>query len=113
EKTQPNESLLVFGHSWSSSMAYYSERKTLTLPNIAPPELVKKILDDPQAYLGDAPLGGIVLCPLSPIETIDTALSPYGPRRPAIDAFIAGHPVIAEMGGCQLLSPTRSPPSSG
>ena len=107
KKTQPTESLIVFGQDWSSAVAYYSERKTLTMPKWAPATLMQKILENPQAYLGDARLGGIVMCPEFPSQTLSDLRNNYAGRMALVDAFVAGHAIIGEVQGCQLLAPNR------
>jgi len=57
------------------------------------------VFAEPQRYLGDAPLGGVVYC----IDKLPT----YGASIPAIQAFIAGRAVLGEFGGCQLLAAGR------
>jgi hypothetical protein len=107
EKTQPTESLIVFGQDWSSAVAYHSERKTLTMPKWAPTTLMQKILENPQAYLGDARLGGIVICPESAGETLTDLRKNYAGRMELVDAFVAGRTILGEVQGCQLLAPSR------
>lgn len=63
-----NTAILVFGlrsrgskypiSAWSSEVAYYSERKSLTVSDDLPPY----VLEDPRAFLGDKTLGAIVFC---------------------------------------------------
>jgi len=96
DATQPGQSLIVIGDLWSSAIPYYAERKGLVLDTWFP---LQRVFADPQRYLGDAPLGGIVYC----IDKLPT----YGASIPAIQAFIAGRAVIGEFGGCQLLAAGR------
>lgn len=107
EKTQPTDSLLVFGQDWSSVVAYYSERKTLTVPSWIPAALSQKMIENPQAFLGDTRLGGIVLCPFATGQTMAYLRKKFGDRMPSIDALIAGHAVIGEVEECQLFAPSR------
>jgi len=109
EKTQPTESLIVFGQDWSSAVAYYSERKTLTMPKWAPATLMKKIIENPQAYLGDARLGGIVICPESAGQTLTDVRNNYAGRVVLYEAFVADRKILGEVQGCQLLAPDRVP----
>jgi hypothetical protein len=107
EKTQPTDTLIVIGQDWSSAVAYYSERRTMTVPAWAPATLMQKLFENPQAYLGDSRLGGIVLCPQSAGEPLSVLGKHYAGRMAFIDAFVAGRAVIGEVQGCQLLAPGR------
>jgi hypothetical protein len=107
EKTQPTDSLIVIGQDWSSAVAYYSERKTLTVPEWLPATLIQKALENPQTYLDDARLGGIVICPPSPGETVADIRNHYAGSMAFIDAFVARRAIIGEVQGCQLLAPDR------
>jgi hypothetical protein len=107
DKTQPTDSLIVIGQDFSSAVAYYSERKSLTIPWWAPATLMQKVFENPQAFLGDSRLGGIVLCSVVPDETIIDSNKRYHGRTPLIDAFVAGRAIVGEVQGCQLLAPGR------
>jgi hypothetical protein len=107
EKTQPTESLIVIGQDWSSAVAYYSERKSLTIPGWAPAPLTQKIFENPQAFLGNSRLGGIVICPESANETATDISKRYAGRFPLFGAFIVGRAIIGEVQGCQLLASGR------
>jgi hypothetical protein len=107
EKTQPTDSLIVIGQDFSSVVAYYSERRTLTLPFTAPAALMRKIFENPQSFLGDSQFGGVVICPMLAIETVADLSKHYTGRMPLIDAFVAGRAIIGEVQGCQLLAPDR------
>jgi hypothetical protein len=95
DATPPGQSLIVIGDDWASTVPYYAERKGLVLDRALPLPLMQRVLAEPQRYLGDAPLGGVVYC----IDKLPT----YGASIPAIQAFIAGRVVVGEFGGCQLL----------
>jgi hypothetical protein len=98
ERTPPGSSILVFGEDWSSAVPYYAERKGLVVPFWTPPPLIDKVIADPQNYLGDRPLGGIVSC--------RNRLAPYGAHVTAIEKFVAEHAKIGEFDGCVLASST-------
>ena len=103
DATQPGQSLIVIGaDAQGSAVPYYAERKGLGLDPEIPLPLMQRVFAEPQRYLGDVPLGGVVYC-------IDQ-LPAYGASIPAIQSFIAGRAVVGEFGGCQLLG-TRRPPS--
>jgi len=97
--TTPEQSLLIIGNDWNSAIAYHSERKALALPFTAPPDMVRKILAQPAAYVGETPLGAIVFCP----DTIQN----YGASAGALQNFASGRKVLGNAGGCQILSPQR------
>lgn len=99
-QTQPNQSLLVLGEDWSSAVAYYSQRKSLTLPGWAPQAAIERVLANPQAFLGDRPLGGIVFCA--------NKVTDYAAAAPLVQSFVADRAVMGEFGGCQLLAAQRS-----
>lgn len=99
-QTQPEQSLVVIGEDWSSAVAYYSERKTLTLPGWAKQGLIERVFADPQAFLGDRPLGGIVFCA--------NRVNDYGSSAPLAQGFVADRAVLGQFGECQLLAPQRS-----
>jgi len=93
--TTPSDgSLIVIGNDWSSLIPYYSERKSLALPDWTPQLLLQRVFDDPQSFLADRPLAGIVYCR-------ETAPAPL------ITGFLAGRKVLAKAGNCQLLAARR------
>ncbi len=93
-----NASLLVLGQDWSSSIAYYAERKSLTIPNWLRPDLTDEILADPEKFLGGQKLGGIVYC----------TYKDKGGKGERYRAAVAGRELVAEAGLCRLFAPTRS-----
>ncbi|MDC3363305.1 hypothetical protein OAW29_03030 [Planktomarina temperata] len=60
--TPENTGLLVVGEDWNSTIAYYSERKALSIPNWMEQDLVARALRDTENFLGGLPLGGVVVC---------------------------------------------------
>ena len=97
ELTPSGDSILVFGDDWSSVVPYYADRKGLVVPGWTPTTLIDKIIINPQAFLGDQPLGAIVSC--------RDGLATYKNNATAIEQFVAKHAIIREFGGCQLLAP--------
>jgi len=95
----PGQSLLVLGEDWSSTVPYYSRRRSLALPYWSPQPLLLEVIRSPQTYLQGAPLGGVVDCILPGPR--------YGAAQPEFDAFLAGRRVLAEAGHCRLLSAER------
>jgi hypothetical protein len=93
--TPADSALIVLGTDWSSEVPYYAERKALAMPywpEIRP--LLKKMAENPQGFLGDRPLGGIVYC---------TSVN----APPEVAAFTAGRQLLGKAGNCQLLSAQR------
>ena len=62
EHTKPNDFILVHGVDWSSTIAYYSERKSLTRDLSTAADFVER-LENINKYSGGLRLGAIVLCP--------------------------------------------------
>jgi hypothetical protein len=99
EQTPPGSALIVIGDDWSSEVPYYAERKALAMPYWATARpILKKLLADPQSFLGDRPLGGIVYCASAKVPA-DIA--------PQIAAFTAGRKLLGTASDCQLLSAQR------
>jgi hypothetical protein len=97
--TPPDSALIVLGSDWSSEVPYYAERKALAMPYwAATSPVLKKLLENPQSFVGDRPLGGIVYCRSAKVPA-DIA--------PEIKAFTTGRKVLGTAGDCQLLSAQR------
>lgn len=101
ENTRPDQSLIVVGDNWSSAVPYYAERKALALADWFPAPLFQRLVADPQSFLGDRPLGGIVYCA--------DKLHEFGTKVPLVLSLVSNRAVIGEYGGCQLLSPQQGP----
>jgi 4-amino-4-deoxy-L-arabinose transferase-like glycosyltransferase len=52
-KTQPEQSIIVLGYGWAPLVAYYSQRKSLSVRG--------GWLDNPTSFLGGMPLGAVVV----------------------------------------------------
>ncbi|MGY3642444.1 MULTISPECIES: phospholipid carrier-dependent glycosyltransferase [Pseudomonas] len=63
-----DEGLVVYGNDWSSSIAYYAEHKSFTVPDRF--RNLNKVINTPEAYLGGLPLGAISSCPEAPVPTV-------------------------------------------
>lgn len=63
EHTDPGAGLVIFGQGYSSEIAFQAQRKSMTVP----PWFGEyaKLWDRPQTYLGNTPLGAIVICPVT------------------------------------------------
>jgi hypothetical protein len=96
EKTTPDQALIVFGDDWSSAIDYFSQRKTLTIPYWAPKPLIERVLADPQHFLGERHLGGVVSC--------DENLGRYSAES-EIKVFLAVRSELGRFGGCRFIAP--------
>lgn len=66
----PQEKYFVaFGNDWSSSLAYLSERKSFTVPVFF--KQYEKISLNPENFINEAHLGGVVVCPSGGRPTLD------------------------------------------
>ena len=57
--------IVVFGTDWNSTIAYYSRRKSFTVPSWPNADWDKQynsVWKDPKAYLGGNPIGALVFC---------------------------------------------------
>lgn len=98
KRTTPDQSILVFGNDWSSTIGFYAERRSLTVPGWIAKPVFEKILADPQSFLGDAKLGAIVAC--------TPGLASYGEEGlPKLQNFLKNKKVLARAGNCDILAP--------
>jgi hypothetical protein len=109
--TSENQSLLVIWPAWSSEVPFYSQRKSLvvsSVPQLLRAELMQRVFDNPQSFLGDYPLGGIAYCK----DTLRDRVSEE--KLGLIAAFLSGRKVLGRDGDCELLSASRfEMPSQG
>lgn len=61
DNTLPDTGLVIFGQSYSSEIAYQSQRKTMTADTWF--KEYDNVWKSPQMYLGDVKLSAIVMCP--------------------------------------------------
>lgn len=97
--TKPDQSLLIFGDGWSSTVPFYAERKSLAVPRFVPDDLVTRILANPGVYTGDNQVGAIVDCRLSDARPYPQTVAA------AIDAFMAGRQTLYSNEWCRIASP--------
>ena len=90
--TQEGESMIVLGMDWTSEVAYYSGRKTLTLPQGTRTELRREMFENPQAFLGTEKFALVVLCS-----------QPYKPLQQERD-FVSNLNKLATIGACDLFA---------
>ena len=103
--TPANSAFIAYGNDWSSSLAYYAQRKSFTVPNWFKNR--EAVIANPQAFLGDAPLGAVVLCP----KFAD---------RPTVSELLGSSPdgkpwKATEIAGCYVTIPEKEalvPPAS-
>lgn len=89
--TPENSGLLVFGTDWTSTIAYYAQRKALTAPNWIGTERVIALTADTSTTLGGLDLGGVVSCTYGELEFQDV-----------VDRFVQDRAVLAQAGVCTL-----------
>ncbi|MBV8753935.1 MAG: phospholipid carrier-dependent glycosyltransferase [Hyphomicrobiales bacterium] len=92
-RTPPDSSLLVLGQDWSSTVAYYAQRKSLTVPDWMRLGYWQRMLAEPQKFLGPVPLGGIIVC---------TDYLPKDERKTLVEQSVSGRRVLGEAGDCTL-----------
>lgn len=70
ENTSPDAAVLVYGYDWSSQIAYFSQRRSLTNPFWPGP--LREVWSNPERYMGGKPLGAIAVC-----QSSRASLSPH------------------------------------
>ncbi len=68
EKTPEESAILVLGVGWSSEVAYYSQRRAITLPNWVSKEKKRIITTNPKKLMGGLPISAIVVCGDTPYD---------------------------------------------
>ena len=86
--TPSDSAVIVFGlmstgsvesiSAWSSEIAYYSERKSLTLSD----GVNEQVWSDPALFIGDKKLGAIVFCSMQHRDKYEQILYKYGSKLP-------------------------------
>jgi hypothetical protein len=93
-QTDRNDGIIVLGIDWSSEIAYYSERRSVTVPAWLPMDLKRRLYADPQRFLGSARFAAVVSCAWAGTDDLDRA-------------FLANRRVLASVDGCQILAAQR------
>lgn len=93
--TGRDDGIIVLGIDWSSEIAYYSERRSVTVPGWLPKDMKRRLYADPQRYLGSARFGAVVSCP------------PWYGTDDLDRAFLAGRRVLASAEDCHVLAAER------
>lgn len=92
----PTESgIVVFGADWSSEIAYYSERKSFTVPEFF--DNYDDVWNNPSPYLGDKMLSAVVYC--------IRANSRYGLTEILESPVVKYQPQIFKIDNCYLWLP--------
>ena len=97
QQTKPSQAIMVFGFDWSSEVAYYSERKSLTFPAMVDENKTREILDNPTTYLGGMPLGAIVVLKGKVPKQHDRALTDYFARVSSTKRCFGDHCVYTKF----------------
>lgn len=98
---QDDEAFVAYGNDWNSSFAYFSERKSFTVPVWF--KDYDEVLLSPEKYLGGYSLGGVVLCPVNNGPTV----------RQLVEWSSARGWKISEVTGCYISLPEKRALSSG
>jgi hypothetical protein len=100
ENTQVGSGIVVYNQNYSAEIAFHSERKAMTLFDESP--YAKEIFEEPQRFLGDAPLAAITVCPLKNSF----------PTKNDLDRFLERNPGwrLTYVKGCAVLLPKQSQP---
>jgi hypothetical protein len=61
EEVPPGSAFVALGFDWNSTLAYYAQRKSFTVPDWY--TRFDDVLDNPHAFHGDLPLGAVVVWP--------------------------------------------------
>jgi hypothetical protein len=77
----PDGVLLLFGFDWSSEVAYYAERRAITVPEWASRAQLDSLHTQPMLHSGGLPIVAVVDCP--------SALRANPALAPIIDAIVA------------------------
>jgi hypothetical protein len=99
-QTPPGSGLLVLGRDWSSTVGYYAQRKSLTVPDWMRLEYYQRGAVAPQNFLGSVPLGGIIVC---------TEYVPKDERKNVVEQLVSGRTVLVEAGDCTLYAAEKKP----
>ncbi|MCG6861858.1 MAG: hypothetical protein LJE70_11345, partial [Chromatiaceae bacterium] len=62
ENTPRDTAIVVLDYDWSSEIAYYAQRKSLTIPKWIGEEKLERILAEPGRYTKPLPLSAYVYC---------------------------------------------------
>lgn len=96
--TTPEEGFVAFGNDWSSSLGYYAERKSFTVPNWY--KGFNQVATDSSNVLGGLKVGAVATCPAAPRPT----------EQEMMTLNIAGAAyAVSRVQGCLLAVPESHP----
>ena len=75
--TPPDSRLVIFGHDWSSEIAFYSERRALTLP-LGNWDI--EAINNPNSFFEDTKTPNYLLCPVPNIDDLKKAIEKKYPN---------------------------------
>lgn len=90
------EAFTLYGNDWSSSIVYYAEHKSFTIPDRF--KDLARTIETPEAFLGDAPLGAVVVCPPTATPSLGQLVN-----QPHKDGLWK----VAEVSGCYIALPQK------
>lgn len=91
------EGVLLIGQSWDSTIPFYAERRSLSVPGFLPRQQISRILKAPDKFFRRTRLGAVLYC--------YEALGEYGQNKDLFIAFAASKKVRVELPGCNILEP--------
>jgi len=89
--TPPKSAIAVFGNDWSSEFAYYSHRKSISVPHWFID--TDRIYLEPTKYLGGLELGAIVFCGYEDPQQFSKVIS---------QPNVKGNPAVYKIENCYL-----------
>jgi hypothetical protein len=71
--TKPDEVLLGIGLEWNSEVPYYATRRAMLLIDSTPVEAIQRMRTEPRRWLGEYPLGMVIVCKNQLVDRLDAA----------------------------------------
>jgi hypothetical protein len=71
--TAPDDVILGIGLEWNSEVPYYATRRAMLVVDWVPVESLRRMRSDPRAWLGNYPLGLVIVCPNELATRLDAA----------------------------------------
>lgn len=104
EHTAPERPILVYGLEWNSALAYYAERKAMTVPDRYPK--FNEPLSAPERYVGKGRIGALVICATGPGKE---------PSEGDVKRFLDTHGPFRETGmhNCRIFLATQCQDDGG
>lgn len=93
-QTSEDSAIVIYGYDWSSALAYYSQRKSFTVPDWF--TRFDDVWNHPERFIGDKKLGALVFChPSGKFNQASVLEHPV----------VKNQPVLIPYGQCQLWLP--------